>query len=225
MPDADRPANCPPCPECPDCDTEGCDCEQPSSPLLAALALVQQLLLDSPRNAGEAVWRAFAVLGLSGLLVCGWIAWRYPAVVQGWLERAPSPLVADRLHNSKAAQRQVIDAIATYIRVARPDRFALVGMRTATTAEIAWSTTDVQDWPTNLQGVLSSDLIQAVGQLTFGECWSGQLTGQGPPWHACPISDGDRLTGFVISQWSSDVSPLDQRGLDHLAQRIQGLLY
>lgn len=225
MPDEvdDLGPECPDCPQCPDCP-ECPECEEPTGIPQAVLRLVRDLVMASPHTAAEAIWRAFAVLGLSGLMLCGWIGWRYPQVVQQWLERTPSQLVSDRLQVNTWTQRQVMDAVASFIRVHKPQRFAIIGLRTSSSGEKIWATDDVRSWPANFDGVLTSDLVPAMGPLMFGECWDGTLDGS-PGWSICPIGNGTHWHGLLVSQWPKGVSLQGRQGLKYLADRVQGLLY
>lgn len=195
--------------------------EQKRGPLSLAVDLITHVVLDVPGSVGEMFWRVFSTLGLSTLLITGFILWRHPDVI---IRREASPVVAERLRRNAAAERETMANVSAFIRRFLPARFALVSWPTATTAETLWSSSEVDDWPASMDGMLSPNFIPAVGPLVFGECWRGGLS-ESENWLVCPIGNDSRAWGFVIAQWADDVPTDASRGLEHLAERIEGLLY
>lgn len=197
------------------------DDQQSHGPWEAAVELITHVVLDVPGSVGEVLWRVFSTLGLSTLLITGFILWRHPDVI---IQREPSPVVAERLRRDPAAEKETMSMVSAFIRRHLPARFALVSWPTATTGESLWTSSSTQGWPTSLDGLLSPNLIPAVGPLVFGECWQGSLSGS-DGWLVCPISDDTDVWGFVIAQWPEGVPVNASRGLSHLAERIEALIY
>lgn len=197
------------------------DDQQSHGPWEAAVELITHVVLDVPGSVGEVLWRVFSTLGLSTLLITGFILWRHPDVI---IQSEPSPVVAERLRRDPAAEKETMAMVSAFIRRHLPARFALVSWPTATTGESLWTSSSTQGWPTSLDGLLSPNLIPAVGPLVFGECWQGSLSGS-DGWMVCPISDDTDVWGFVIAQWPEGVPVNASRGLSHLAERIEALIY
>lgn len=187
------------------------------------LDLVKHLLLDVPATVGELVWRLFSVTGLTGLLVVAFLFWKYPGEMRSRLQGQADPAVAAALARDPAAARRVMELVGGFMYQQRPARFALVSWPTATTGEVVWANESAKGWPATLDGILSQNLVQAVGPLVFGECWSGRIA-PGETWHLCPLSDQNDVWGFLIAHWPEG-SATGPRALDHLAERIESLLY
>lgn len=189
----------------------------------AGFDLVSHLLLDVPSTVGELIWRIFSVTGLTGLLVTAFLFWRYPTEIKSRLEVSPDPSVAAVMLRSPVVERRVMELVSAFVYQQRPARFALVSWPTATMGKVVWSNSKPDDWPVNIEGIFSQNLIPAVGPLVFGECWRGELR-ETENWHLCPLSNQDDVWGFLIAQWPQG-SKTGPRALDHLAERIESLLY
>ena len=189
----------------------------------SGIDLIEELVLDVPDSFAEAVWRIFSVMGLSALLIAGFMFWRYPHVMATWIDHTASPLLTDRLAENKSSKDTIMTEISNFIHRTHPIRFALVSWPTSTTGEIVWDTGGSNDWPVSLDGIFSPNLIPAVGPMVFGECWEGSFIAD--QWFLCPISDDKNVWGFVITQWQAKPTENNKRSLRHLAQRIEEMLY
>ena len=178
-------------------------------------------MLDVPETVGAMVWRVFSVLGLTALLITGTVLFRHPELIA---PRESDPAVAERLRSDPAVEVVVMGHVSAFIHRHLPARFALVSWPTATTGEQLWSSEDTRNWPMHLDGMLSTNLIPAVGPLVFGECWAGQMS-ESDGWLLCPISSEEDVWGFVIAQWPGGPSDNARRSMYHLADRIESLIY
>ncbi|MGA0983548.1 MAG: hypothetical protein ACO3ST_02500 [Burkholderiaceae bacterium] len=189
----------------------------------ASINLISHLLLDVPATVGELIWRIFSVTGLTGLLIAAFLVWRYPGEIKSRIEGSPDPSVAAVMLRNPLIERRVMELVSSFVYQQRPARFALVSWPTATTGQLVWANGKPDEWPVSMNGILSQNLVPAVGPMVFGECWDGELN-QGEQWHLCPLSNQEDVWGFLIAHWPQG-SKTGPRALDHLAERIESLLY
>ena len=189
------------------------------------VSLFSNIVLDTPDDVGEVVWRIFSVMGLSSVLISCFLIWRHPELVSNILSPSePSPLLSNRLDNSDDLKVKVMENISTFLHRNKPLKLALVGWPTATTGVVVWDTGAVDSWPVKLNGLYSLNLVPSVGPMTFKECWIGAF-GPSPNWLVCPIHDDTKPWAFVITQWSKPPGNIEQRSLRHLTERLESLIY
>lgn len=196
--------------------------EHNSGPLAEGIELISHFVMDVPDSVGEVVWRVCSVIGVSALLISCFLLWRFPDQLARRLDSRPGS-VAHQIESDKGKAEEVMTLVSAFIHRQRPARFAVVSWPLPTTGEVVWSSTSVQTFPVSIAGMLDPELIPAVGPMVFGECWTGELIRE--QWHLCPISSGSRVWGFVIAQWPAPAPSQGVRALDHLAERLESLLY
>lgn len=189
------------------------------------VTLLSNIVLETPDNLSETIWRTFSILGLSSILISGFIVWRHPDIVSQWLiKEEESSIFTDRLEKVGKDKVKVMEHVSRFIHRQKPSKFALVSWPTATTGAIVWDSGNASEWPVTLNGLYSSNLIPAVGPMVFGECWRGSFEANGF-WILCPIHDATDVWAFVAAEWPADTTENQRRSLRFLAERIESLIY
>lgn len=189
------------------------------------VALLSDIVLDTPEGLAEVIWRVFSVMGLSSVLISSFLIWRHPEFINGFLTpETPSPLLTDKLNSSEDLKVKVMENISSFLYRSKPQKIALVGWPTATTGVVVWDTGGVSAWPVKLNGLLSLNLVPSVGPMVFKECWHGSFNGSNN-WLICPIHNDTKAWAFVITQWENTPTTLEKRSLRHLTEMLENLIY
>ena len=184
------------------------------------------LLLKTPRGFGEGLWRFFAITFISSVTFGLWMAWRYPVVITNLLNPAPLTSIEERFRRSPEAERRTMELLGHFISQYQPTDIALINWISQTGIVEIWADPrDTSGWPTATNGVMSSNMTEAVGLMIFDLCWSGDL-GDGGMWAVCGLSNHEDIWGYVIVRFEDGQCPkAAKEHLRILAARLEGILF
>jgi len=191
--------------------------------------VVSKLLLQSPRGAGEAVWRLFAISVISWLMFVFWLVWKHPEVITKRLQEEDSvELVAEKFKEEPETEVQVMQLIGRFIVHDNPDEMAMINWITQTEIMKVWSDPDnLDDWPINTDGVISLNMKEAVANMIFRQCWSGNFAKEGEVWLICGMSNKRNVWGYIVAHWANeeDMTPHAREHLDLLTSRVERMVF
>ena len=133
---------------------------------------------------------------------------------------------------------EALELIGNYISRWHPDQMAIVNWTTQTGIVQVWANELTTGWPTATNGVMSSNMREAVGYLIFDQCWAGEMPygaahrhhsapeREPQDWLVCGMSDSYDLWGYLIVHWENEAPP--ERALEELetlSRHLERLLF
>lgn len=198
---------------------------------------IHRLVLTPPTNAWEAIWRIFSVSMISGMLTAGWMVWRYPDVVRGFIshDHIENEIIEEIFTRNPDKKRTAMELLGTYIATYGPSHIALINWETQTGIHEVWASGSTRHWPTTTDGVMSQNMREATGHLIFDQCWIGDLEDinpydyasvSGDDWLICGLSNDFDIWGYVIVHWEGrEVPPSAAEGLRILSERLESVIF
>ena len=198
---------------------------------------IHRLVTSAPSNAWEAIWRIFSVSMFSGMLTVGWLVWRYPDVVRGFLahDQFHSEIIEDIFSRHPDKEMAAMETLSRFIATYGPSHVALINWETQTGIHEVWSSGSTRYWPVTTDGVMSSNMREAVGYLIFDQCWSGDLKDINPydyssvsdnDWLVCGLSNDHDIWGYILVHWEGREVPQGAaEALRLLAERLENVMF
>ena len=185
--------------------------------------VAKKFIFNTPKTWAEAVWRGVALWMSSTAFLVVYLAIGFPEAL---------PFVEGGGHESLASledtkeRQEVIALIRKFINKHQPTRFALVGRVSTIGVKLVWSSEDATHWPTNVDGVMSSNMKPILGHLAFDGCWSGELAKDSDEkWVFCGITNDGSQQGHIVASFSDTPCSHCIEEMDALAKRIRQILF
>ena len=140
---------------------------------------VNQLIFNTPKTAGEALWRVLSVASVSGIMISSWMLYKYPDLIENFLQGQSEVEIAQIFRRKPRIRDQVMELLARYIAVYRPTQIGLVSWISQTGIEHIWSNEGTETWPTATSGTMSLNMREATGYMIFDQCWVGEMPSTG----------------------------------------------
>lgn len=201
--------------------------------------VASRVILETPKNCGEALWRFTSLSAVTSFMVSAVLLWRYPKIVHrialggSYQQR----VILDIFRRNPVVKKEALKLIGDYITRWRPDRIAIINWTTKSGIVQVWSNELTSDWPTATNGVMSWNLIDAIGYMFFDQCWVGKLDYTAPlqrlapdtesrDWLVCGLSDGYSVWGFLLVNWeNSDPPRLAVEELEALSRHLEMIIF
>ena len=183
--------------------------------------LAVRFVFSTPRSVAEALWRGVSLWMVSTLIGVGWFFFNNPESFQLLLSQHPT--LEQVAKGSK--RKEVVDLISSFVERTKPIRIALVSRTGGVGAQLIWNSDGLdRQWPTSVDGVLSSNIRPILGHLIFNECWEGDLASDGGHYVLCGLSNDKGHVGFLIAEIEK---PCQKFGADFklLAGEIARILF
>lgn len=174
---------------------------------------------------------------ITGFLTSGFMVWRYPDVVRSLVshDHIENEIILEIFSRDPAIKEQAMGLVASFIAVYNPSHVALINWETQTGIHEVWASSSTRHWPTTTEGVMASNMREAVGYLIFDQCWIGDLVDMNPydygivsgdNWLICGLSNEHDLWGYVMVHWEGrEVPEQAAEGLRILSERIENIIF
>ena len=198
---------------------------------------VHRLVMTPPTNAWEALWRIFSVSMISGMITAGWMVWRYPDVVRGFInhDHIENEIIEDIFTRHPDKKMAAMEMLSRFVATYGPSHVALINWETQTGIHEVWSSGSTRHWPIATDGVMSSNMREAVGYLIFDQCWQGDVEDLNPydyasvsgdDWLVCGLSNDHDIWGYVIvHREGREVPPGAADALRVLSERLESIIF
>ncbi len=200
----------------------------------------KSLVMTTPKSFAEGAWRFFALSAVTGITVSGILLWRYPLIVNKIAlgGTVKEQRIEDIFRRKPQVKEEAMELVGQFIARFHPDQFAIVNWTTQTGIDEVWANESTKGWPTATQGIMSRNMMEAVGHMIFDQCWSGELPYGAmhhhshhndfspQSWLVCGMSDSYDLWGYLIIHWDHQGPPEEAlQQLERLSRHLERLLF